>query len=487
MSEISDFAALVLVVTAGFSLAVLSTKLTERVPIPAPAIFLVAAAIASDVSPAVYEAVPIKTVERIAVVALIVILFNGGAEIGWRRFRASAGPILSLGILGTFATAGAVACFAHYVLGVDWTLAGLLGAALAPTDPAVMFSVLGRREIAGRSGTTLEGEAGVNDPAGIALMLATIEIATSDHASLLAAGREFGVEMVVGAAIGIAGGRAIVVMLHRLRLPSEAMYPVLTLMVGGVLYGAASLAHGSGFLAVFLAGLLLGDARVPYKGEIERFQGSLASFAELAVFVGLGLTIDLAALGTRAWLEGAALAVVLALVVRPLVVFATLHRADLTRAERTFISWSGLKGAVPILLAAFAVLADADGAQRLYGLVFVVVLISVVGQGTLVPYVARRLGIPMRVRDRTPWDISIGLEGEPGAQEYEVRSRSAADGAEIQDLPLGDDAWVTLVVREGAPLEPDASLALRAGDRLLVLCDADRSSALANVFSRVVR
>jgi cell volume regulation protein A len=487
MSEIADFAALVLVVTAGFSLAVLSTKLTERVPIPAPAIFLVAAAIASDLSSDVYEAIPIRTVERIGVVALVVILFNGGADIGWRRFRASAGPVLSLGIIGTFATAGALACFAHFALGIDWTLAGLLGAALAPTDPAVVFSVLGRREIAGRSGTTLEGEAGVNDPAGIALMLAMIEIATNDNASLLAAGREFVVEMLVGAGVGIAGGLAIVVMLRRLRLPSEAMYPVLTLMVAGVLYGTAALAHGSGFLAVFLAGLVLGDARVPYKGEIERFQSSLASFAELAVFVALGLTIDLGALGTRAWLEGAALAVVLALVVRPLVVFATLHRAELTRAERAFISWSGLKGAVPILLAAFAVLAETDGAQRLYGLVFVVVLISVVGQGTLVPYVARRLGIPMRVRDRTPWDISIRLEGEPGAQEYEVRARSAAEGAAIRDLPLGQDAWVTLVVRDGVALEPNASFALRAGDRLLVLADADRSRALAKVFRRSAR
>jgi potassium/hydrogen antiporter len=122
--------------------------------------------------------------------------------------------------------------------------------------------------------------------------------------------------------------------------------------------------------------------------------------------------------------------------------------------------------------------------ERLYGLVFVVVLISVAGQGTLVPYVTRRLGIPTRVRDRTPWDISIGLEGEPGAQEYEVHARSAADGAEIQDLPLGADAWVTLVVRDGAALEPDASLELRAGDRLLVLADADRSSVLAKVFRR---
>jgi cell volume regulation protein A len=170
MTEINDFGAIVLIVTAGFALAALSTTLTERVPVPAPAIFLLAAAVVSDFWPRVYEAVPIVTVERIAVVALIVILFNGGIDIGWRRFRASAAPILSLGLLGTFATAGLIAVVAHYALGFDWILAGIVGAAIAPTDPAVMFSVLGRREVEGRSGTILEGEAGVNDPAGIALM-----------------------------------------------------------------------------------------------------------------------------------------------------------------------------------------------------------------------------------------------------------------------------------------------------------------------------
>ena len=244
---------------------------------PAPAIFLVAAALVSDIWPQVYEHVPILTVERIAVVALIVILFNGGMDIGWRRFRASAGPILSLGVLGTFATAGLVAVFAHYALGFDWTLAGLIGAALAPTDPAVMFSVLGRREIAGRSGTTLEGEAGVNDPAGIALMIGLIELATHEDATWFVVVREFVVEMGIGTAMGLAGALALLPVLRRLRLPAEGFYPVLALALAGVLYSATSLAHGSGFLAVFIAGLVLGDARLPYKGEIERFHSSLAN------------------------------------------------------------------------------------------------------------------------------------------------------------------------------------------------------------------
>ena len=253
MSEIADFATLVLIVAGGFSLAALSTRLTDRIPVPAPGIFLVAAALASDLWPGLYDHVPIRTVERVAVIALVVILFNGGIDIGLRRLRQSLGPVLSLGLVGTFLTAGGIAVVAHLLLGMSWTLAGLAGAALAPTDPAVMFSVLGRREIAGRSGTTLEGEAGINDPAGIALMLGIVELATHDDAGLSVVGTEFLVEMSVGAGFGVVGGRLLVAVLHRSRLPSEGLYPVLALMLAFVLYGATSVAHGSGFLAVFLA------------------------------------------------------------------------------------------------------------------------------------------------------------------------------------------------------------------------------------------
>jgi cell volume regulation protein A len=395
MTEIGDFATIVLLVAGGFSLAILSTRITEHVPIPAPAIFLVAAAVASDLWPSLYGDLPIKTVERIAVVALIVILFNGGMDIGWRRLRRSAGPVLSVGLLGTFATAGLVALFTHVVLGMSWTTAGLLGAALAPTDPAVMFSVLGGREIEGRSGTILEGEAGVNDPAGIALMIGMIELATHDDATAWVIVREFAVEMAVGAALGLAGAWLLIELLRRVRLPSETLHAVFALSAAATLYGVTAVAHGSGFLAVFILGLRLSDVDVAHQREIVRFHGALATVAELVVFVALGLTIHLDLLSTRDWLEGVAIAVALGLVVRPAVVAATLARADLARNEKAFIAWSGLKGAVPILLAAFGVLQAVDEAGRIYGIVFVVVLVSVLGQGTLVPAVARRLGIPM--------------------------------------------------------------------------------------------
>src|ERR671934_1293945 len=206
MNELHEFGTVVLVVALGFFGALGTYKLTERFPVPAPALFLIVAAVASDVFPGLETVISIHNVERIGVVALVVILFDGGMQVGWRRFRGAALPITSLGVVGTFATAALMAVFAHAFFGFDWTIAGVLGAALAPTDPAVMFSVLGNREIGGRTGTILEGESGANDPVGIALMLGMLEFATHAHASFAIVVREFAIEMAVGIAIGAASG-----------------------------------------------------------------------------------------------------------------------------------------------------------------------------------------------------------------------------------------------------------------------------------------
>ena len=400
MDELTAFGTIVLVVAAGFSLAILANKVSEYFPLPAPALFLVAAALASDVSESLDGALSTRDVERIAVVALIVILWDGGMHIGWTRFRAAILPIASLGVLGTFATAGVIAAAAHYVLGFDWTSAGILGAALAPTDPAVMFSVLGKRDVGGRTGTILEGESGANDPVGIALMIGMLEFATADDGSLWTVVEEFSVEMAVGLVIGVAGAALVVPLLRRVRLPAAGLYPLQTLAAAGVIYGVAAVAHGSGFLAVFVAGIIAGDAAMPYRDEVEGFHTSLASLAEITVFVALGLTIDLYEVVTEIVLfEGLFLAAVLALVARPLAVGLLLLPMRLRWGERAFVAWGGLKGAVPILLAAFALLAGVDEAARIYAIVFVVVVLSVVVQGATIPFAAARFGIPMRELD----------------------------------------------------------------------------------------
>jgi potassium/hydrogen antiporter len=397
MHEVLHFGAIVLLVSGAFLVAVLANSISERLRVPAAGLFLLAAAIASDIWPALGDALSIRDVERIAVLALVVILFDGGMRVGWTRFRASAVPIVSLGLLATFATAGLMTLAAHFLLDFKWQTAGLLGAALAPTDPAVMFSVFGRSEIAGRTGTILEGESGANDPVGIALMLAAISLAQEDSTSVAHAVGDFFLQLSVGIAIGVAGAFALLHAIRRIVLPNPALYPLRTLAFAGVIYGVATVAHGSGFLAVYIAGILIGDADIPAKRGIERFHTSLASLAEIVVFVALGLTIDLTALGdNHRWLDGLVLGVVLAFVARPLAVGPLLLPVRLTNGERLFIMWSGLKGAVPILLASLAVLAPVDDAHRIYGIVFVVVAFSVILQGATIPYAAQRLKVPMR-------------------------------------------------------------------------------------------
>ena len=474
MDEIADFGLVVLLVSAGLLLAVLGTRLAARVSLPNAAIFLAVTAVLAWAIEPLGDALTMKEVERIAVVALVVILFDGGLHIGLARFRRSVGPILALGVLGTFATAGLVALAAHYALGLPWIVSGLIGAAIAPTDPAVTFSVLGGRELRGRAGTVLEGEAGTNDPVGIALMIGMIELANEDDGSFSIVVSEFALEMAVGLAVGAAGAMLLLPVLRRVHLTSPTLYPLRVLAGAGIVYGIASVTHGSGFLAVFVAGVLLGDVAIPRKGEIETFHSSLAALAEIAAFTALGLSIGFAGLDDAAvWGQGLALAVVLALVARPLAVGPLLAPTRMHRGEKLFVVWGGLKGAVPILLGALAVLGGVDDAERIYGIVFVVVLFSVVVQGGSMPYVARRLGLAFRAADH---DLAEVLE-------FVVRDDAFANGKKLRQLPLGDRAWVGVLIRDGRPQAFGPETTLTPGDRVHVYCQPDDAAALGRIFA----
>jgi potassium/hydrogen antiporter len=403
VDEVIEFGRTILLVSLAGSLAIALRVLSDRWAVPAAGVLLIAAAALSDVFEGLHDALSIRDVQRLATVALIVILLDGGIDIGVRRFRAAAVPILSLGLLGTLGTMAVVTVAVHALLDVTWTVAGLIGAAVAPTDPAVTFAVLGRRELQGRAGTILEGESGFNDPVGIALMIGMVEFATSDDAGLRTVVVEVLLELGVGLAVGVAGGIALLWLMRRMPLPDAALYPLRVLLFAGVVYGAAAAVHGSGFLAVFVTGILIGDRATPHKDEVERFNGALATLAEIAVFVALGLTVNLGYITDHGlWLDGLVVAIVLAAVARPLVVGGLLLPVRLSWGERAFVVWSGLKGAVPILLASVAVVGGADDAAEIYGIVFVVVLVSVLVQGTGLPYVATKLKVPMRIVEPEP-------------------------------------------------------------------------------------
>jgi len=398
-----EFGRVVLFASGALLLAIGVRMVAGRLAVPTAGLLLVAAAAASDLVDRLGTILSFEDVQRITTLALVVILFEGGSNIGLRRFRRSAAPILALGVLGTFGTAALIAVASHYVLGLSWTVSGLIGAALSPTDPAVTFSVLAGKEVHGRSGTILEGESGFNDPVGIALMIGMIELATHDDASFWTVVDEFVVGMTVGLAVGVVGAVALAALLRHARLPDRTLYPIAVILTAGVVYGAATVAHGSGFLAVFVAGILVGDVRYPARTAVRNFNSALTDVGELAAFVALGLTVDLAAIGDEGlWWQGLVLAALLGLVIRPLVVGPLVALTRLTWGERGFILWSGLKGAVPILLASLAVVGDTEYASGIYGIVFVVVLLSVVVQGSLVPVAAARLGVEMTPVEKAP-------------------------------------------------------------------------------------
>jgi cell volume regulation protein A len=473
VESIEPFGLVLLVAAVVVSLALLSNRISGWSRVPAPAIFLLVAAAASDLVPALGQ-VSIGTVEEIVTVALILILFDGGMGIGTARLRVAWAPVLVVGVLGTVLTAAAVAVLAHVLFGVAWQLALLLGTAVAPTDPAVVFSVLGSREVRGRAGVIIEGESGANDPVGIALMLSVLAVgADLDTGAIGDVLGTFALQMAVGAAVGAAGGWLLQWVMRRLSLPSEGLYPLRTLAISVGLYGLATVLHGSGFLAVFIAGILVGDLSAPFKREIERFHSSLAGLAEIVAFVVLGLTISLAeVVTTDTWWTGLVIAVLLAFVVRPLLVGPLLLLVRLTVGERVFVLWSGLKGAVPILLGTYVLGAGGDANRLVYEVIFVVVLFSVVVQGGLVPTVARRCRVQMEDVEPRPWALGVRVRDQPeSGRQYRVGRGARAEGRTVSELHRSEDVWISLIVRDGSPVRVRPDTTLRAGDEVLLLVD----------------
>jgi cell volume regulation protein A len=270
-------------------------------------------------------------------------------------------------------------------------------------------------------------------------------------------------------------------------LPSEGLYPLRTLASVLVIFGAATLAHGSGFLAVFVAGISLGDERVPYKREIERFHSALASLGEIVAFVVLGLTVDLGTLArTDVWVPGLVLGVVLAVAIRPVALGLCLLPTRLDHNERAFVLFAGLKGAVPILLGSFLLDAHLGDAQRLYGIVVVVVVFSVVVQGSLVPAVTTWLRLPMRHVEPEPWSLGVRLRDEPeGAHRFTVAAGSQVDGRRVEELAdLPGDVWVSFLIRDQHLVPVSGDTELRAGDDVLVLADPDVRERLGTMFEQ---
>ncbi|CAN5420703.1 cation:proton antiporter [soil metagenome] len=480
--EDSTFTLTVLLCAGVILAAVFSNRLTRLLRVPAPALFLILASVAALFLPSFEDAARLID-ERVVSVALVVILFDGGTRIGWRRFRGSLGAIAWIGIAGTAVTAAAIAVAAHFLFGFDWMSSMLLGAALSPTDPAVVFSVLGQREISGRSGTILEGESGANDPVGIALMVTLIGVTGTGWEAIGSGLGAFTLQLAIGAIVGIGGGLAISWILRHGHLADEALTVIFPIAAAVLLYALAAAFGGSGFLAAFIAGILLGDVRAPYKRDIERFSSGMASLAEIAVFIRLGLSIRLEdVFQPDVLLAGFAIAGLLIFVIRPVLVGLLIVPVRLQRGERAFVLWAGLKGAVPILLGMLVLGSGAPDAARLYAIIFIVVVVSVLLQGGLVPLFARLLRVPTKAVPVRPWSLDIRFADEPdGLHRHVVAPGSPADGRTVAEISRGDDDWISLISRSGRNIPVRNGTTLEAGD--VVLTQTDGAASLKDQFT----
>ena len=367
--------------------ALAAAPLFARFRLPGPAAFLAVGIAAGALGIAPTEDLSTVTLERVGAVALFFILFKGGLDTGFRAARLAARPILSLGIVGTAATAGGLAVAGRYVLGLDWSVAVLVAVALAPTDPAAVYAVL-RGSDSSRSRTVLEGESGVNDPAAIALMVAVTATVASGSSSYGHAVFQFFEELAIGSAAGIAGAAILVFVVRKTRHHGDL--DAVFVLLGAVLLGAVTATlHGSGFLAVYIAGLLLSDtwaSRTDAGGEVPE---ALSATAEVVLFATLGAAFaPLVGIGDLA--SGLALTLITVFAVRPLVTLGCLVGSGLSPRDRTLVSWGGLKGAVPLLLAAYPALEHFTKADDVAAMVLVATAASLLVQGGTLPHFADR-------------------------------------------------------------------------------------------------
>ena len=409
--------------------------------------------------------------ETLGLGALVLILAEGGLTTNWAHARKAAPAAIALATVGVAVSIGVVGAATHWLLGLDWREALLLGAVLAPTDAAAVFSVLRTLPLPPRLSGMLEGESGLNDPPSV-LAVTLLSQHTAHGPDPLHIVGEVAWELIGGAAIGVAIGVLGMLFLKKVALPSTGLYPVavVALIVAG--YGAADLAKASGFLSVYATAVLLGNVRLPHGLATRGFAEAVGWLAQIGLFVLLGLLASPSRLPAQI-LPALAVGAILVLIARPAAVLAAVLPFRLPLREQAFLSWAGLRGAVPIVLATIPLSAHVAGATRLFDQVFVIVVVFTLLQGPTLPWVARRLDVtapaePLEINvDAAPLD-----DLHADLLQAQVPDGSKLHGVEIFELRLPAEASIALIVRDGRGLVPAPTTVLRTGDRLLIVVPA---------------
>lgn len=475
-----------LLVTVGvlMALSVLCSRAPARLGIPIPLIFMTLGMLAGEEGIGGISFNDYELTFRLGTVALVLILFDGGLNTPFSTVKQGFVPAGLLATVGVGMTTVLLACGAH-LLGFAWPEAFLLGAVTSSTDAAVVFSVLRDSgvHIAKRLSATLEMESGLNDPMAVILTVALTDALFRDtpfgwhtiwHIPL-----EIGVGALFGGAIGTIGRQLMVYT----KLAAGGLYPVLTLALAALAFGLPTLFHGSGFLAVYVASLVLGNGAIPHRTSLLHVHNSVAWLSQIVMFLLLGVLVSPSHLLQVAPV-GLGIGLFLSFIARPLAVYACLLPIGMPFREASYISWVGLRGAVPIILATVPVLAHGAGAEHLFDVVFFVVVVNALMPGATVPKVTRWLGLVLKHPPPAPAVLEMNtntlLAGD--VMSFYIEPSTLACETPISDLPFPTGAAVLLAVRGQDLIAPKGGTVLKAGDHVYIFCRPKDKQLLQMMF-----
>lgn len=470
------------------ALSILTSVVSRRVGAPSLLVFLVLGMLAGEEGPGGIHFQDFNAAFLIGNLALAVILLDGGLRTHISSFRVGLAPALTLSTLGVAITAGIVGAVAAMVLGWSWMEGFLIGAIVGSTDAAAVFGLLHAAglELKQRSSATLEIESGTNDPMAIFLTITLVSfLGIGGEISGWGLVGEFVRQMGLGLVIGVAGGWGLAWLVNKLSLPLS-LYPLLVIATGIAFFSFANLLGGSGFLAVYIIGLVLANRPLNYVHDIRRFHDGMAWISQIGMFLILGLLVTPSDLLEVA-VPGLIIALVLIFLARPAAVLMCLAPFRFPWREQVFISWVGLKGAVPIILALFPYLSGVEHSDVYFQVTFFVVLMSLILQGWTIAPLARSLQLEVPPHIDEFQQLSLGVPGRAGCElvAYKVHAGSPADAYKVDRLPLPKDTRLVGVVRKAEYIEANASVDLEPEDHLILLTQTHDLSDLSPLFQKI--
>ncbi|MCE5187032.1 MAG: potassium/proton antiporter [Planctomycetaceae bacterium] len=467
-------------------ISVIASKASEWLGVPALLVFLGIGMLAGSEGPGGIWFDNRPLAQMLGTLALAYILFSGGLDTNWKTVRPVLKPAVTLATVGVFLTAVLVAVFAVLFLDFSWLEGLLLGSVMSSTDAAAVFAILRSRSISlkGRLQPLLELESGSNDPMAVFLTVTMIGLLKNPDLPWWTALSSFVWQMVLGGMLGFLFGKIIIFLINRVRLEYEGLYPVLTLSMVLMAYGFTDMLGGNGFLAIYIAGVCLGNETFLHKRSLLRFHGGIAWLMQIAMFLTLGLLVFPSHLVPVIG-SGLLLALFLMLIARPAAVLVCMVGSDFNWREKILISWVGLRGAVPIVMATFPMMAGIERSEEIFNLVFFIVIASVLLQGKFLPFLARLLKLdnPADRQCRPPLEFE---RTEPGIRadmiELTIAPASQAVGKRLLELHLPHGVLIALIRREGEYFIPDGGATLQPRDRVLVLGE---TNSLADIENRL--